>query len=1398
MTKVVKSSGAAFAVRRHAAALRVSAAALLLLSLGILTSLLTSCQAGGLLTQLTTSSDFGSEARGSSAGGATAAGPPAAGTEAWLSAPGWIQTGGPAGGRVLTVAVDRQKPDVVYAGMVDGGVYLSPDGGDSWEPVVRKADSYADVAASEGAAFFTSHNVPFRVSRDHGETWEEIHLGTDTAVGRLRWSSQGNVLFAATMDHRIFASTDDGRTFRDVTGNLPKGPISCMAASGPEEYWVGKSTDAEKRLFHSADGGRTWTPSSLPQPPASFVSHVLAAEDDPRVLFVGLKNAYNEGRPPDHDYFWKSADGGKTWDSILHPFDPNPGGLPLAQGTDGALYANVANRLWVSRDAGRSWEKRTFHGLPDLMKFGDFGCMAVDPLDPGVLYVPTMNGVIKSADGGASWSLDNHGMTLTSISLIAVHPQDAQTIYAASAGGEGTFRSTDGGDTWDWLNGNGLPHPWADELVADPVDRGTVYEVVDIADVYRTTDGGASWDRIWPGFRFSSVDALAVSASNPNVMYAVKNGFGLFKTENAGRRWRFLHQSGVDYTYGITVHPRNPDIVFSGCNPKPFEDAAVLRRSLDGGSSWESVLEVPGSGGITSVAIDPGDPDTVYAGSVGLEGGCVYRSTDGGTRWKPLNSGFTMCTVWGQPQLVVDPTDPRTAYTGTWLAGTWKTTDAGKSWRRLEQAPVSATSLSLDPQQPGVLYLTDRTAPKVWKSQDAGESWAVVGDFRRGGAFAANRVLARGGAVYAATFGPGLHGGKLYKSTDRGGSWSDITGTLPRSVLDIAVDPSDPDRVYATTHIHGAYRSEDGGGSWRVLEEFPDIGGYDIEVDLEDPDTLYACGMGGCTVPDWCMGPDGYAFSDPSGVYKSTDRGGSWRRVLETANECRAVRLLAEEPGTVFAAAMDDGLLVSRDGGESWTAFNKGLATTVLTSCAVAGSTVYAGSQGCGVASGTWRNDKVQWDARRSGGPRPAVYSLEIRVDPVRSDRIFVSANPGGVYRSDNGGETFYDKNFLTPSVVVDDPFRQGYYTFDVSPRDPEEVWVGTWGRGIYKSYDAMDFGISAHGRDRALYGKYIYDVLIDPTEPDTVYAACEEGIFRTTDAGASWHAYGDGLLTPQIRALAFGAEGRLWAGSKGYGLFSIDPKRESSWCQMPAFGQFGTLWPMWDGRPLYQYTSLLVHPEDNDIMYLGTFPAGIYKTVDGGEQWLEHNVGWTNDGVFCLVFHPENPEIVYAGTYNGLNRSLDGGAHWEMWDNGWPAEQWVFTIAFDPWHPDVMYACSKNGENMGRGRDGFHGTVMKSVDGGAHWLAATEGLNLNQEIYDLTVDPVQPDVLYLATSFEGIFISRNAGGSWEPWNEGLGVCMAGTNGNNVTNVLDLSADGRWLYFGTAGAGVWKRKLPRK
>jgi photosystem II stability/assembly factor-like uncharacterized protein len=645
-------------------------------------------------------------------------------------------------------------------------------------------------------------------------------------------------------------------------------------------------------LYHTSDGGSTWQEVDIGQTSETGVHSILIDQADGDTVYVGLADVYNRMiRPGIDTYLLKTADGGRSWTKLRLPRTDSTVLLVGRNSGDGTIYAGSGGNLFKSADGGRNWtDISPAHSGADGAED-----MAVSPLADNVLLLPTLSygGILMSTDEGRSWRPSNEGLHNTVVPLLAVpNVPGSGTVYAHAAPGV-TFRTMDYGNTWVSVAEHGLTHPWTDELVVSPHDPQTVWTVGDVPRVFKTTNSGDSWTEILgpsrpSSFRFSSIYALATAPSDPGRIYASKNGFGIFKSADRGESWEYLRESEVDYTYSIAVDPTNPDVLYSGYLPKPFEKFAMVRRSLDGGDSWETVLHVPDSRGITSVTIDPLEPNIVYAGSIG-ERGQIYRSLDGADSWSRLNEQFIMCTVWGQPQLILDPANPSTTYAATWLAGTWKTTDAGATWELLEQAPVSSTALSLDARDSHVIYCADRTQPAIWKSTDAGATWERIADFSSHRAFLVNRVLADGGTVYASTFGPTMHDGRLYKSTDSGAAWTDVTGDLPRSVLDVAVDPMHPDIVYVTTHIHGAYKSTDGGATWAPLEDFPDIGAYDIEVDSVDSTTVYACGLGNCSVPSWCMQPDGYTFADDAGVYKSEDSG----RTPPWMTACRSARTAA-------------------------------------------------------------------------------------------------------------------------------------------------------------------------------------------------------------------------------------------------------------------------------------------------------------------------------------------------------------------------------------------------------------------------------------------------------------------------------------------------------------------------
>jgi len=544
----------------------------------------------------------------------------------------------------------------------------------------------------------------------------------------------------------------------------------------------------------------------------------------------------------------------------------------------------------------------------------------------------------------------------------------------------------------------------------------------------------------------------------------------------------------------------------------------------------------------------------MYAGVIG-EKGAIYGSNDGGDSWSILNEQFIMCTIWGQSQLIVDPGNSSIAYAATWLGGTWKTLNAGQTWELLEEAPISATGISLNRQDSDVVYLADRSSPTVWKSEDAGEKWKKVADFTTDGALLVMSVISDGQIAYASTFHPSLGGGKLYKSEDGGSSWSDVTGTLPKGILDVAVDPTNPDIVYVTTNVNGVHRSIDGGVSWSELENHPYVGVYDIEVDPVDPRILYTAARGG-SLPAWFTEisgtfPDGVTFADSAGIYKSIDSGSTWSKVLATSASCRAVRLHPDNHDVIFAVDLVDGLSISTNGGDSWADLNSGLGTQVLTSCAITGDKIYIGTQGCGVYSGDFDMDTVSvtWQPGRSNKPIPAVYNVQIEVDPNNSNNIFVTSYPGGLYASTDAGATFKDRNAITPSVVVDYPLQEGYYALAINPNDSNNMWIGTWGKGIYKSYNAMVLNVPA-----GLFGKHIRQIVVDPVNSKTVYVATKEGVFVTRDEGDTWESMSDGLETLDIRSLRLvsieepsfeddfeGANTDGWNLDDGWSVFQMD-----------------------------------------------------------------------------------------------------------------------------------------------------------------------------------------------------------------------------------------------------------------
>ena len=1339
---------------------------------------------------------------------------------------GWIQTGGPSGGYINDLAQDPEDPDRLYAAGAPLGLYASEDKGRSWTllpfPEQQPVQEVEIDGFDPSILYCTFRN--FSRSDDRGRSWKEINRSFGDwgyVTSFILHPQQPGVLYVAVRRFgergiKLLRSNDRGESWSDISGALADhedAAVSALAWSGGRLFVAINYGSGEQRhggkLYVAKDTGASWREVNFGQREKRFIFSIHANPHTEGELWLSEGPLFNQSLT--QPMIYRSVDNGSSWSAVYFKdvhFDSTQVRV-IGTGTEGSVYIAAGSELLCTSDDGQTFKELT----PDrtVMEAVDYRHIVIDPRDPQELFLPLRaSGVAHSLDGGRSWELRHEGIIATNINLLAVDPRDPGRVYAAGTGGEGTFRSDNSGATWVRLNSGGIIHSFGDELQVDPSDPDTVWFIADVPYIHRSRDRGQTWqvpaDPYQPGaLCFNSIYALAPTI-DPGLMYAANNGFGIYR----GRRkedhwqWQFLQLSGIDYTYSIATSPHDRNIVYSGYSRKPFESSARIRVSRDGGESWSTSLEIGGAEAVTSVVTDQAVPGRVFASSTGEFKATVWMSSDQGQSWQQPNPHFNFCTIHSYAVA-----EDLTAYAGVWGGGTYKTNDGGLNWQLLPEPRIfSAAAISVDPVNPDTIYAADRTRPVVYRSDDGGGQWHEY--FDAGSAYIRLMHVAvdphSADTIYVSAMRPGHAGrlGNLFKVVR--GRAADITGSLDKVPLSSTPDPRKPGVLYTVLHESGVYRSGDGGSSWRNIsgEEhgLPDSGFSQLYVHPEDSRILYL--VGGCDVR---FDTFESARMDPNvvnGVYRSTDAGNTWtqlgRGVL--GSNSGAVKSLAFSSRGFLYAAAENGAFFSVDDGSSWNKI-PGLPYQTLGGVAVQtgrDERIYAFTNGAGLYTGEIRRDgSIQWDRDPQGQVRQQlharIYFTQVAKDPRANNVIYASGFPGGIFKSADGGGNWHEANFGMVSFDVEDPLRQGYYALAISPSHPDVLYLGLYGKGVYRSANGAATWYPVNGVEQEMAGKNITALLIDYRNPNTVFVAAEDGIYRTTDGGRSWQSISEGLSSLQIRTLCQNSHGELFAGSKGYGIFQW---REGEWQAMLPFGQWGVFWPMWDDRPLYQYTSLLIHPENNRLVMIGTFPQGIYISEDAGKSWHESNIGWTMDGVFRLVHHPQQPSLIYAGTYNGVNRSCDFGKHWEVSDTGWPDEQWVFSIDFDPRNPSIMYACSKNGENEGRGTEGFHGMVMKSTDGGDTWFDIMTGLDAGQEFYEILVDRHDSQVLYLAAQDQGIMVSTDAGNNWRSWNEGLFNKRPGTNGNNVTRCLILSADGELLYFGSAGAGVFQRKCYRR
>jgi photosystem II stability/assembly factor-like uncharacterized protein len=539
-------------------------------------------------------------------------------------------------------------------------------------------------------------------------------------------------------------------------------------------------------LYRSDDAGARWQRMSPGFPKRGYSLDDIVV--DPRgVVYVGFWEVAGSGGG-----VAQSADGGKTF-TLLPGIDGQAvRGLTLAPSNPNLLVAGTIAGVFASYDRGRTWQRLTPEGHPDLRNVGS---VAVDPVDPMVIYAGTWHLPWKSTDGGRSWASISTGMIDDSdVMTLTVDRANTQNVFATAC--SGIYRSTDAAAKWTKVRGIPSSSRRTRAFAQSPDNRNLLLAGT-VEGLWMSEDGGLTW-------RLATQKELVV-----NAIVALPGGVIVLGTDGAG-----------------VVRSADGGLTWVASNAG-FSERFVSRMIFDrvGRRVLAGIWGDRAHGGVYA-APSPRGPWTRFgtglAGrevlSLALIGSEVLAGTDDGIFLSagPTGAWERLTTVVGgadvHPRVAeVIATSIQTVIAAT-SKGLLRTADGGRSWQRLPLGMSDRiTALAVSPDDPALLVAA--TALGIYRSTDGGDSWTQVsGGFGDIQAHAIAFVPSNDRVLFAAT------GKGLYRSDDRGATWARSTGGIPwTDITGLAVHP-DGRTVYASDFTWGGiFRSTDGGARWERM-----------------------------------------------------------------------------------------------------------------------------------------------------------------------------------------------------------------------------------------------------------------------------------------------------------------------------------------------------------------------------------------------------------------------------------------------------------------------------------------------------------------------------------------------------------------------------------------------------
>ena len=681
-----------------------------------------------------------------------------------------------------------------------------------------------------------------------------------------------------------------GLKFREIGPALTSGRISdfAMHPDNPKIYYTAVSSGG---VWKTINNGNTYKPIFDGQGSYS-IGCVTLDPSNPSVVWVGTGENNNQRSVAYGDGIYKSTDGGASWKNMGLKKSEHIGSIIVHPENSNMVYVAAIGPLWskggergvyMTDDGGESW-----HLSLELDEHTGVNDIVMDPRNPKILYATAFqrrrhvftyvgggpgSAIYKSTDGGGTWHKASKGLPKGDLGRIglAISPADPEIIYAIVEAQEngGLYRSTDRGASWHKRGGFSTSGNYYQEIIADPVNPNKLYAMDAWMKV--SLDGGKTFKNVGEDFKHIDNHCIWINPDDTDHLLVGCDG-GIYETWDAGKHWNFKTNLPVTQFYKVAVDYAEPFYFIYGGTQDNFSLGGPSRSISGNGIASDEWFITHGGDGFES-QVDPDNPDIVYAQS---QHGVLVRydklnGEEVGIQPKPREGENAYRWNWDAPLEVSNHKPGRLYFAAEKV---FRSDDRGHSWEVISDdltAQINRNELKVmdrvwgidavrknlstsqygtivafseSPVDEDLLYVgTDDGLVQI--TEDGGANWKRTIVPGAPSQSYVNEVLAShhdADVVYVA-FNHHKYGDfmpYLFRSSDRGNSWVDISNNLPNrgSIYAIEEDHIDQDLLFIGTEF-GVFFSNDGGAEWKQLNSgLPTIAVRDIAIQERENDLV--------------------------------------------------------------------------------------------------------------------------------------------------------------------------------------------------------------------------------------------------------------------------------------------------------------------------------------------------------------------------------------------------------------------------------------------------------------------------------------------------------------------------------------------------------------------------------